>query len=48
MTTDTNDKDFELKAANDNQPPKVKETNKFLGWLLLAGLLIVGIYLSFY
>jgi hypothetical protein len=48
MTNDANDKDFDLKAANDNQLPKVKETNKFFGWLLLVGLLMVGIYLSFY
>jgi hypothetical protein len=48
MIKETSDKDFDLRAANDNQPPKVKETNKFFGWLLLVGLLIIGIYLSFY
>ena len=35
-------------AINDNQAPKVKETNKLLGWVILVGLLVVGIYFSFY
>ncbi len=44
----TPEKDDDLMAVNDNKRPKVKEANKFFGWLLLVGLLMIGIYLSFY
>jgi hypothetical protein len=34
-------------AVNDNAPPKLKQTNKVMSWVVLVGLLIVGIFFAF-
>ena len=36
-----------LKAVNDNNAPQMKNTNSILGWILLAVLLVGGLYFAF-
>jgi len=40
-------KRISIQAINDNKPPKIRQTNKVLGWVFLVGILIAGIYFAF-